>query len=143
MRLTLEPESIANPCCVSAIQNLFSSVSVALLQVVTITLMALKRKETDFAPKTLGEHIRKRRRELGITQKEVSNQLGVTQTTLIKWKACQKPAEWADVWPFELDRIVKRRSRQQMSAEPRTSAETGGLALSGGGDSQILAQRFI
>ena len=56
------------------------------MQVVPITLKALKRKETDFEPKSLGDHIRKRRLIVGITQKEVAKQLGVTQTTLIKWE---------------------------------------------------------
>ena len=56
------------------------------MQVVPITLKALKRKETDFEPKSVGDHIKKRRLIVGITQKEVAKQLGVTQTTLINWE---------------------------------------------------------
>jgi transcriptional regulator with XRE-family HTH domain len=56
------------------------------LQVAPITLKALKRKETEFAPQTWGDHIRKRRLVLGITQKEVAKMLGVTQSTLINWE---------------------------------------------------------
>src|SRR5258708_5230597 len=53
---------------------------------VPITLKALKRKETDFAPKTLGDHIRKRRLVLGTLKKTVAKHLGVTQPPLTNWE---------------------------------------------------------
>ena len=37
-------------------------------------------------PRTLGEHIRKRRLDLGLTQKELASALGVDQWTVINWE---------------------------------------------------------
>ena len=51
-----------------------------------ITLKALKPKETDFEPKTLGEHIKKRRLELKLTQAQASYQLGVDPMTVLNWE---------------------------------------------------------
>ena len=43
-------------------------------------------KPYDFEPKTLGEHIRKRRRKLGLMQKEIADQLGVNPWTVLNWE---------------------------------------------------------
>jgi transcriptional regulator with XRE-family HTH domain len=51
-----------------------------------IKLKSLKPKETDFEPHTLGEHLRKRRLELNLTQKEVADQLGVNPWTILNWE---------------------------------------------------------
>ena len=59
---------------------------VALLQFVPITLKALKPKETDFEPQTLGEHVRKRRLELRVTQKQAAERLGVNPWTVLNWE---------------------------------------------------------
>jgi len=59
---------------------------VALLQFIPITLKALKPKETDFEPQTLGEHIRKQRLELGLTQKQAADRLRVTSFTVLNWE---------------------------------------------------------
>jgi transcriptional regulator with XRE-family HTH domain len=59
---------------------------VALLQFVPITLKALKPKETDFEPETLGEHVRKRRLELWLTQKQAAERLGVNPWTVLNWE---------------------------------------------------------
>jgi transcriptional regulator with XRE-family HTH domain len=59
---------------------------VALLQFVPITLKALKPKKTDFEPRSLGEHVRKRRLELRLTQKQVAEQLGVNPWTVLNWE---------------------------------------------------------
>jgi transcriptional regulator with XRE-family HTH domain len=59
---------------------------VALLQFVPITLKCLKPNKTDFEPHTLGEHVKKKRLELGLTQKEAGQRLGVTQFTVINWE---------------------------------------------------------
>lgn len=37
-------------------------------------------------PKTIGEHIRKRRMDLKMTQKELSRKLGVTEDTITYWE---------------------------------------------------------
>jgi transcriptional regulator with XRE-family HTH domain len=62
---------------------------VALLQFVPITLKALKPKETDFEPQNLGEHIRKRRLELGLTQVKTAKTLEVAAQTLLHWEKGQ------------------------------------------------------
>ena len=51
-----------------------------------ITLKALKPKATDFEPQTLGEHIRKRRLELRLTQKQAAERLGVNPWTVLNWE---------------------------------------------------------
>ena len=52
-----------------------------------LTLKALKPKESDFEPRTLGEHIRKRRLELGLTQKEAARHLGThSPITVLNWE---------------------------------------------------------
>lgn len=48
-----------------------------------ITLKALKPKETDFEPKTLGQHLRKRRLQLGFTQTQAADQLGISPFTML------------------------------------------------------------
>ena len=59
---------------------------VALLQFEPLTLKALKPKETDFEPQTLGEHVRKRRLELRLTQKQAAERLGVNPWTVLNWE---------------------------------------------------------
>jgi transcriptional regulator with XRE-family HTH domain len=56
------------------------------LQYVPITLKTLKPKETGFEPRTLGEHIRKRRLDLALTQKQVAERLGVNPWTVLNWE---------------------------------------------------------
>lgn len=57
-----------------------------------VTLKALKPKEFDFEPKTLGEHVRKRRLELRLTQKGAGECLGVNVFTVLNWeKGKRKP----------------------------------------------------
>jgi DNA-binding transcriptional regulator YiaG len=59
---------------------------VALLQSVPIKFKALKPKESDFEPQTIGEHIKKRRLLLGLTQKSEAKMLKVTQFSIINWE---------------------------------------------------------
>ena len=54
-----------------------------------IRLKALKPKETDFEPQTLGEHVRKRRLILEINQHEAGMRLGVTPQTVLHWEKGQ------------------------------------------------------
>lgn len=51
-----------------------------------IRLKALKPKETDFEPRILGEHVRKRRLELRLSQKRVADRLGVSAWTVLNWE---------------------------------------------------------
>jgi transcriptional regulator with XRE-family HTH domain len=59
------------------------------LQFVPITLKALKPKEIYFEPQILGEHIRKRRLLLKITQKALAGILKVSQYSIINWERGQ------------------------------------------------------
>jgi transcriptional regulator with XRE-family HTH domain len=66
---------------------------VALLQSVPIRLKALKIKKTDLIPSSLGEHVKKKRLELGLTQKEAATHLGVTSFTVTNWEhGLRKPS---------------------------------------------------
>ncbi|MBK8164195.1 MAG: helix-turn-helix transcriptional regulator [Gammaproteobacteria bacterium] len=56
------------------------------MQFVPICLKALKSKETDFEPQTLGEHIKKRRLTLKLYQREVAERLGVDPITVFNWE---------------------------------------------------------
>lgn len=59
---------------------------VAFLPFVRVCLKSLRKKPFDFEPKTLGEQIKKRRLELGLSQKEVGDMLGVTSFTVLNWE---------------------------------------------------------
>ena len=49
-------------------------------------LKALKPKETDFEPKTLGQHIRKYRLALKLTQRQAAARLGINPWTILNWE---------------------------------------------------------
>lgn len=51
-----------------------------------ITLKCLKPKETDFEPKTLGEHVRNRRLELKLSQRQMAERLAVNPCTVLNWE---------------------------------------------------------
>ncbi len=51
-----------------------------------IHFKALKPKETDFYPHTVGDHVRKRRLELKLTQKAVAKLLGVSPFSVLNWE---------------------------------------------------------
>jgi transcriptional regulator with XRE-family HTH domain len=59
---------------------------IALLRFVPIQLKSLKIKQTDFEPRTLGRHVRRRRLVLKLTQKEVAKQLGIVSWTILNWE---------------------------------------------------------
>ena len=54
-----------------------------------IRLKCRKPKDYPENPKTLGEHIKKRRLELGLTQKQAANALGVNGWTILNWETGQ------------------------------------------------------
>jgi len=56
------------------------------LQRVPIRLKALKPKDTDFEPHTLGEHIRKRRLELRLSQGQAASRLNINPWTVLNWE---------------------------------------------------------
>lgn len=51
-----------------------------------LTLRVKKPKDYSEAPQTLGEHLKKRRRELGLFQREAAERMGVAVETLINWE---------------------------------------------------------
>lgn len=53
---------------------------------VRVCLNSLRKKPFDFEPQTLGEQIQRRRLELGLSQKEVGEVLGVTSFTVLNWE---------------------------------------------------------
>jgi len=59
---------------------------VAFLQFTRVSLKSLIPMPYDFEPKTLGEHVRKKRFKMGLTQKEVAKLLGVNTWTILNWE---------------------------------------------------------
>jgi transcriptional regulator with XRE-family HTH domain len=59
---------------------------VALLQPVPLRLKASRPKEADFDPRSLGEHIRKRRLILKLNKRQVAARLGVTGAPISHWE---------------------------------------------------------
>jgi len=49
-------------------------------------LKSLKPKKSEFTPQTLGNHLRKRRLDLGMTQRDVAKCLDVTNVTVLNWE---------------------------------------------------------
>ena len=56
------------------------------MQLIPLRLKALKPKDTDFEPRSLGQHVRKRRLGLKLTQKNLAKQLGVSPWTVRNWE---------------------------------------------------------
>jgi len=56
------------------------------LPFVRVRLKSLIRRPYDFEPKTLGDHIRRRRLVLSITQEETAHRLGVNTWTVLNWE---------------------------------------------------------
>lgn len=55
-----------------------------------MTLKSLRKKDYSEDPKTLGEHLKKRRRELGLLQREAAERMGIAVETLISWEKGRK-----------------------------------------------------
>jgi len=51
-----------------------------------LTLKALRAKDYPEKPQTLGEHLKKRRRELGLLQREAAERMGVSTDTVVNWE---------------------------------------------------------
>jgi len=95
----------------------------------------------DFEPKTLGEHIRRRRLILGITQNEAASQIGVNSFTLGNWEKGHTepliqslPALVAflgynpyptEIEPTIADRLVAR--RRELGWSQRVAADSLGV----------------
>jgi transcriptional regulator with XRE-family HTH domain len=51
-----------------------------------LTVKAQKLKDYLEEPQTLGEHLKKRRKELGLLQREVAEQMGIDTWTYLNWE---------------------------------------------------------
>ena len=51
-----------------------------------VTLTELKSREIATEPRTLGDHVRKRRLALRLTQRELATRLGVNPWTVLNWE---------------------------------------------------------
>ena len=51
-----------------------------------LTLNALRAKDYSQNPQSLGEHLKKRRRELGLLQREAAEQMGIGTDTYANWE---------------------------------------------------------
>ncbi len=90
---------------------------------VPITLKALKPKETDFEPQTVGEHIRKHRLLLKITQKALAGLLKVSQYSILNWErgefqpsnvtTLHRIIEFLGYDPLPVGQTIPERLRQQ------------------------------
>ncbi len=49
-------------------------------------LKSLRKKDYSEAPNTLGEHLKKRRRELGLLQREAAGRMGILTETYLNWE---------------------------------------------------------
>ncbi|MPZ29576.1 MAG: helix-turn-helix domain-containing protein [Rhodospirillales bacterium] len=68
-----------------------------------LTLKALRKKDYSEYPKTLGEHLKKRRRELGLLQREAGEWMGVSADTIVNWekdRARPVPSQFKPVVAF-------------------------------------------
>jgi transcriptional regulator with XRE-family HTH domain len=51
-----------------------------------LTLKALRAKDYSENPQTLGAHLKKRRKELGLLQREAAERMGVSTDTVVNWE---------------------------------------------------------
>ncbi len=83
-------------------------------QGVPLSLKALKPKDYPENPKTLGEHLRKHRRELGLLQREVTEQMGVAVETVINWEK-----DWTRPVPAQFKPVLDFLGYDPMPLRPR------------------------
>lgn len=51
-----------------------------------LSLKSLRKKDYSETPTTLGEHLKKRRRELGLLQREAAKRMGILTETYLNWE---------------------------------------------------------
>ncbi len=64
-----------------------------------LTLKALRAKDYSENPQTLGEHLKKRRRELGLFQREAAERMGIGTDTYGNWEKGKTEPVAAQFWP--------------------------------------------
>ncbi|MCM2327809.1 MAG: helix-turn-helix domain-containing protein [Lysobacter sp.] len=92
----------------------------------------MKPKETDFEPKTLGQHLRKRRLVLNLTQKQVARALGISPFTVLNLERDRtQPAmaaypalvRWLGYNPFPVPKTLQEHMRAARRAQGWTIVE--------------------
>jgi DNA-binding transcriptional regulator YiaG len=84
---------------------------------VPVCLKALNKKESNFEPRTLGEHIKKRRLELMLTLKETGKLLATDEWSVINWEKGRTVPK-----VYRLPSIIRFLGYNPLP-EPRTIAE--------------------
>ncbi len=72
------------------------AVALPFCQGVPVTLKSLRLKYYSGIPQTLGEHLKKRRKELGLLQREVAMQMGISRKTCTNWEKDKTAPSAAD-----------------------------------------------
>jgi transcriptional regulator with XRE-family HTH domain len=111
--------------------------SVAFLPLVPVCLKALNRKDSDFEPQTLGEHIRKRRLKLKLTLKEAAKLLGTNEGSVINWEKGRTVPK-----VYRLPAIIRFLGYNPLP-EPRTIAERLVAKRLERGWSRKVASRYL
>jgi DNA-binding XRE family transcriptional regulator len=62
------------------------AVALPFCQGVPVTLKSLRQRYFSGIPQTLGEHLKKRRKELGLLQREAATQMGISRKTCTSWE---------------------------------------------------------
>jgi transcriptional regulator with XRE-family HTH domain len=66
---------------------------------VPLTLKTLRNKDYSVTPQTLGQHLKKRRRELGLLQREVAGRMGIGKETYANWEKDKTIPVASQFWP--------------------------------------------
>ena len=95
----MQSTDVSGPLCILKTSNLvrtqlvalvYAQGRVAFLPFCIINLTAVKPKPYSSNPATIGDHLKKRRHELGLRQKDVARQLRVNEFTVCEWEIGKK-----------------------------------------------------
>lgn len=93
----------------------------------------------DFEPKTLGDHVRRKRLKTGLTQKEAASKLGVNPWTILNWEKGRTEPPMASIPiiiqflgynPFPKPKTTPQRllaKRREMGWSIKEAARAGGV----------------
>jgi DNA-binding XRE family transcriptional regulator len=85
---------------------------------VPLTVKALRAKDYSENPESLGEHLKKRRKQLGLLQREAAGQMGFDTWTYINWEKGKTEPVAARFRP-----VVEFLGYDPTPPEPKTLAE--------------------
>jgi DNA-binding XRE family transcriptional regulator len=92
-----------------------------------ITLKALRAKDYSENPQTLGQHLKKRRKDLGLLLREAAERLGVSTDTVVNWEKDKTTPEAAQFSPV----VARAPSPPAMAKTNRSRGQSkvGGSSL--------------